>query len=1049
YISGPVAMFSAEEDCALGTQVTFTDNSIEAEELIWDFGDGSPLVYDDPNPVHVYADEGVYTVTLTAINDQVGCPDISTMNIDLVTDPIALNVVPNEGCPGLNAFITTPDQTSYQSWNIDFGNGITLESNWNENANRWQVYTYYPDTTVYNEFSFNANFIPFITYTSQGYFDIEIETVDWSGCANSTTYEDAVYIYNDFFLADFNINIIEECDSVHLEFEPTGDFLNTWEWQLTDGTVLNDFQFEHVFTAPYDTTFGATFIAMDDFGCSNAVTHTVDIVPPPIPNFSVLSDPSCIGESIDLLNESVGEDLVFFWDFGDPGSGANNTTQETSPDYAYMNNGAYTVCLTAQNTTGCSQTLCQEDLVNIISPIASATYNSAINNCLYGVSFENTTPGTISSSVWDFGDQQIGNGLNVFHTYPIGVFDVELVVINDFGCSDSLVLEDILNLGDVVGPYEVTLDNITCAPFQTSFEAYNSADNSFTYFWEFDDGSGDANNVTSTQHTYNEPGEYCPSLIMEDVNGCTVFVPCEVPFTVEEFTIDVTQPADVCIGEEQFVTASGATSYGWSDPTGLTTTNDGEWTALIDQTTTYGLTGYYEDCQNTVDVTFTVNQLPEAQLPLQAEVCFEENEIPLDMGLPLDGVDGIGIYYVESVIETTFDPSMPFNESYEVVYAFTDNNGCYNADTTEIFIQPLPQVSFPQIPSVCESDEEVALDMATPVGGDYSINGNNLLAFDPSTGMGQYELEYLFTDNNGCSNTDQSTIVVNPLPIPDFSTEDVCFGNGISLNSESSIPEGSIANHTWLMGDGDELVGDEVQNHIYDAPGIYTVLLTATSQEGCVDSISYDLSVLTSPEVDFEMNNGCLEDLFDSNNQTEIVGGTVESWMWSINGEPVSNLDNLSNYSFGEHGPFTVQLLATSNEGCIDSLTQVIEVFPMPIVDFNVEDLCVDEVLNFDNLSTIDSGQMASFEWNAGDGSAISTEFGFSHSYNSPGTYGVSLTVESDENCASSLTQDLTVFAAPVIQFGQDATADCGLAQVNFEDFSFAENSQIQSWQWL
>ncbi|NQX93236.1 MAG: PKD domain-containing protein, partial [Flavobacteriales bacterium] len=41
YITGPVAMFSAEEDCALGTVVTFTDNSIEAEVLVRDFGDGS------------------------------------------------------------------------------------------------------------------------------------------------------------------------------------------------------------------------------------------------------------------------------------------------------------------------------------------------------------------------------------------------------------------------------------------------------------------------------------------------------------------------------------------------------------------------------------------------------------------------------------------------------------------------------------------------------------------------------------------------------------------------------------------------------------------------------------------------------------------------------------------------------------------------------------------------------------------------------------------------------------------------------------------------
>ncbi|NQX90879.1 MAG: gliding motility-associated C-terminal domain-containing protein, partial [Flavobacteriales bacterium] len=707
------------------------------------------------------------------------------------------------------------------------------------------------------------------------------------------------------------------------------------------------------------------------------------------------------------------------------------------------------VCLTAQNTAGCSQTLCQEDLVNIISPIAEATYTSGINNCLYGVTFQNNTPGTISSSVWDFGDQQFGNGLAVFHTYPIGVFDVELVVINDFGCSDTLILEDILNLGDVIGSYDVTLDDVVCAPFQTSFEAHNTTDNTFTYFWEFDDGSGDANNVTSTQHTYNEPGEYCPSLIMEDVNDCTVFVPCEVPFTVEEFTIDVTQPESVCVGEEQFVSATGATSYGWSDPTGITTTNDGEWTALIDQTTTYGLTGYFEDCENTVDVTFAVNQLPNTQLPIQEEVCFEEEDIILDMGLPLDGVDGSGIYYVESVISTAFSPSLPFDQSYEVVYAFTDNNGCHNADTTSVFIHPLPLVEFPNLNDACESDPEVVLSNATPVGGVYSLDGTELVAFQPNLGMGDYELNYSYTDLNGCTNTDQSIIVVHPLPAPDFSVEDLCFGTGLSLGNQSTIPEGAIANHVWMMGDGEEIIGDQVQGHLYGSPGVYEVQLTAASMEGCVDTVSYSVNVLTSPEVDFEIDNGCLVDLFTSNNLTEIVGGAADSYLWLVNGESVSNQENIIDLAFDEHGTYNIQLVVESNEGCVDSLAQTIEVYPMPELEFEVDDICVDDLFSFDNFSSIDEGVISGYDWNPGDGSENSSTQQFQYAYNTPGVYDVSLTATSDQNCVTSLTQEITVFAAPIIQYGQDATADCGLAEVNFEDFSTAENSQIASWQWL
>ncbi|MGB1031878.1 MAG: PKD domain-containing protein, partial [Flavobacteriales bacterium] len=565
YISGPVALFEAEEDCGDPTLVAFQSNSIEATELTWDFGDGSPLVYNVENPTHQYATEGNYTVTLTASNPDVGCPDIATVNVNLFTDPIALNFIPNEGCPGMNVFMSSPDQTQYEVWNIDFGNGSSLESTWNAGLNRWEVYTYTPEGVDYSLFSFNANFIPFINYSSAGYFDIVIETIDWSGCQNSTTYDDAIWVYNDFYFADFDINVIEDCDSVHIEFVPTGDLLDTWEWELTDGSIVNDYTFEHVFTAPYDTTFGATFSAIDDFGCANQVSKAVDITPPPIPAFSVLSDPSCLGEEIVLQNESIGDDITFLWDFGDPASGLLNTSTEAQPSHAFNSNGAYTVCLDATNVDGCTQSLCIDDLVNIVNPVATADYVAGINNCLYGVTFDNTTTGNIQSSVWNFGDEQSGGGINVFHTYPLGVYDAELVVINEFGCSDTLVLNDILNLGDVVGPYSVTLDDITCAPFQTTFDSYNTTDNSFTYFWEFDDGNGDANNNNSTNHTYDAPGEYCPSLIMEDQNGCTVFIQCEEPFVVEEFTFETTLPEPVCFGNTMPVDASGASSYAWSD----------------------------------------------------------------------------------------------------------------------------------------------------------------------------------------------------------------------------------------------------------------------------------------------------------------------------------------------------------------------------------------------------------------------------------------------------------------------------------------------------
>lgn len=59
----PVASFTYVLD---GLTVTFTNTSTNGDTYLWDFGDGNTST--EENPVHTYADNGLYTVTLTASN---------------------------------------------------------------------------------------------------------------------------------------------------------------------------------------------------------------------------------------------------------------------------------------------------------------------------------------------------------------------------------------------------------------------------------------------------------------------------------------------------------------------------------------------------------------------------------------------------------------------------------------------------------------------------------------------------------------------------------------------------------------------------------------------------------------------------------------------------------------------------------------------------------------------------------------------------------------------------------------------------------------------
>jgi len=77
-------------------------------------------------------------------------------------------------------------------------------------------------------------------------------------------------------------------------------------------------------------------------------------------------------------------------------------------------------------------------------------------------------------------------------------------------------------------------------------------------------------------------------------------------------------------------------------------------------------------------------------------------------------------------------------------------------------------VSFGSVPQLCVYNNPVTLTQGSPAGGTYSGNGVSGSQFDPAVaGSGTIPLAYTFVDNNGCSNTAQSSVFVDDcLGIP-------------------------------------------------------------------------------------------------------------------------------------------------------------------------------------------------------------------------------------------------------------------------------------------
>ncbi len=135
----------------------------------------------------------------------------------------------------------------------------------------------------------------------------------------------------------------------------------------------------------------------------------------------------------------------------------------------------------------------------------------------------------------------------------------------------------------------------------------------------------------------------------------------------------------VCAGQPLTLTGSGnASTYTWNHGV-----SDGvQFNA--DSTRNYIVTGTGAGgCQATDTVTVTVNQLPNVLMAAaQDTVCVQSGPIVLT------GTPSGGTFSGSGVSGTNFNPGTAGTGNHEIVYTYTDGNGCSNSDTVNIEVEP-------------------------------------------------------------------------------------------------------------------------------------------------------------------------------------------------------------------------------------------------------------------------------------------------------------------------------------------------------------------------
>lgn len=838
---------------------------------------------------------------------------------------------------------------------------------------------------------------PINVYKNSGSFTVSLKVETDSGCVDSTSQTISV---NDMPSVDFSATA--ECQGTATAFtnkSSIGTGTLGYSWNLGDNNASTVTSPSHTYSNSGYYTVQLT--ATSNNGCIDSVSKTVQVKQVAKPNFSATS--VCEGGTTAFTNLSTNGSS-YSWDFGDNGNGS----KQANPKNKYKSSGAYTVVLTATSTDGCSDT--SQRMVNVYAlPVAAFSANEV---CLGATtSFTNSSTGA-STYQWIFGDGTSSNNAAPSQVYAkSGNYNVELTATTANGCAASA--KNTVTVNALPKVAFTTADVCVSDALRTN----NTSSGASTYAWTF--GDGNTSTATSPSHTYSRNGMYQVQLIATSAKGCVDSSATSINAHAEpqvSFTA-----TDVCFGNNTNFSntssiANGTMTYVWNYGNGSTSGNPSPSYG-------YGSAGTYsiklvatsnQGCKDSTTGSVDVYAQPTARFA-GASVCYGDTFRTSNLST---GTATYAWSFGDGNISTGTAPTNFYgkNGDYEVKLITTTSNNCVDSTSQRISIYAKPIADF-EVDDVCD-EEKVQF---TNTSYDAIIANNTWDFGDGKTdkkanpehvygSANSYTATLIAVSNEGCSDTIAQTVTVHPNPVMGFSNTTECDYDATVFTNTSNIASGTI-NYTWDFGTGDT-AQSQSPSYQYAGAGSYKVSLMGVSDKGCSSQIANTITVHPSPLASMLLADNCEEDLSGFESTSRISKGAINTYTWDLGDGNTTN-GKKPTHLYAADGVYTIELIVTSNRGCVDTATQSMEVYAKPVADFTVADVCFKATSLFTNTSV--DGQ--DYLYDFGDKWGISTLGSPEYTYEAPGTYSATLYATSAKGCKDTVTKSLTIYSLPVADF--------------------------------
>jgi PKD repeat protein len=1000
----PVASFSTDinSGCApllvnftnlsTGQYVTNYDWTFAPDTVSWNNTFSSSTLINPPSATYLQGDvTTTYTATLSVTN---ACGTVtSDQQITVLPTPVANFTLPTHTiCSGSTLVVN----------NISVGEPIG--------------YTWiYGNFTSYNP-NLNSMFFP-----SDSVTQVYPITLTLTNACGTDTYSDSITVLPDNVQGGFTTSIDAGCSPLTVTLTNTTFNTNlSATWHLDDplNTVIsnqNTVQFTFLAVNNISQNYNPYLVVTD--GCANDTIYTnIAVFANPIPNIAASQINICAGSTIDFSGSITGggNGFGYAWDFG--GLETSNTQNST---FTFANGSAQglsipvTLMVSSPTNTGsnCSNSISTNIYVYNNPDLSAVSYSTTDGCSLLAVQVANL-PSNLNTINWGDGITNTSNSHNYLNntgaviTYNLGInSSITYPTIPNLVCTSTSNQQ--ITIHPTPLPVISSSSINTCEGQLINFIAstQNNQNSGVGYSWNIGNLSNSTNANTSFNFTLGSPGGLNYPIVLT-ASQTTLGVTCSaianssiIVYDTPDLTPITFNSTSGCSNLNVIISnlPSASNQVNWGDGnTNFTNThtysNNGtgllSYPVIVTSTSSYGTTPQ-------LNCTTTSNQVV--------------NVYPT----PLPQINSSGIFVCEG-------SSLDFNAS-------TSNN------------------------------QNVGISYFWNFGilGTSNLNSESVLFQNGSSTGTQFPIE--LTAFQTTSGTICSTTVVENITIyetPDLSTAIFNNQNGCSplLASIANLP---VSTYTYNWGDG---VTTSTPNHLYinqsNAPLNYNVTINASNFYPTIPLLTCSSSANATVQVNpqpiaaftFDQPEACFYPPVNATMQNTSTFA-VAPYTWNIEGNSFSNSLSSFQTTFNTPGIHTVELVATNQFGCTDSIAHDFIINDLPTAQLNIpnNELCLGTTAQFAVTGT----NIATSTWDFGDGTILNllNPTTVAHYYGQQGVYSIEAILTSNLGCVDTLTFQnfLIVHPTPTASFLTNTlTAD--IVYPYFEFYNYSVGGTNYNW---